>query len=217
MKKGHPPSRRGAGRPTREQAELRHQELLEAALDHFLERGFEQATIEAIASSVNMTKRTVYTRYPDKSALFLAAVRSALDKQVVPDGVYETFIRDTLEETLIAVSVWRVKHVMTPLGRKLQQIVRSEAFRFPEIFNSSYGEGAMPFVNFLSDQIERHTVPDTLAHRFPVRAAQNFMGAAVLGIVRTLMLGAKMDEAEIEERITFSVKLFLEGIQATGA
>ena len=61
-----------AGRPTREQAEARHNELLEAALDHFLDKGFEVATIEAIAQSVGMTKRTVYARYPDKIALFRA-------------------------------------------------------------------------------------------------------------------------------------------------
>ena len=41
-----------AGRPTREQAEARHEELLDRALDHFLDKGFEQATIEAIAADV---------------------------------------------------------------------------------------------------------------------------------------------------------------------
>ena len=51
-----------AGRPTREQAEARHAELLDRALDHFLDKGFEQATIEAIAADVGMTKRTVYAR-----------------------------------------------------------------------------------------------------------------------------------------------------------
>ena len=54
--------RPGAGRPTREQAELRHQELLDRALELFLENGFELTTIESIAASVGMTKRTVYAR-----------------------------------------------------------------------------------------------------------------------------------------------------------
>ena len=48
-----------AGRPTREQAVARHQALLDTALDHFLRKGFELATIEAIADDVGMTKRTV--------------------------------------------------------------------------------------------------------------------------------------------------------------
>ena len=34
------PLRPSAGRPTREQAELRHEELLDRALELFLEKGF---------------------------------------------------------------------------------------------------------------------------------------------------------------------------------
>ena len=62
--------RRGAGRPTTEQAEARHGELLDAALEEFLEHGFELTTIEMVAARINMTKRTVYARYPDKASLF---------------------------------------------------------------------------------------------------------------------------------------------------
>jgi hypothetical protein len=44
-------ARPSAGRPTREQAEQRHEELLDRALEQFLEKGFELATMEAIAAS----------------------------------------------------------------------------------------------------------------------------------------------------------------------
>ena len=62
MKAEIPVIQRGAGRPTKAQAEARLEELLDSALDIFLERGFELATIEAIAARVNMTKRTVYAK-----------------------------------------------------------------------------------------------------------------------------------------------------------
>ena len=51
MKPAPAPPRARAGRPTREQAEARHEELLEVALDQFLDKGYEPATIEAIASA----------------------------------------------------------------------------------------------------------------------------------------------------------------------
>ena len=38
------------GRPTREQALLRHEELLDEALEQFLEKGFVMTTIDAIAA-----------------------------------------------------------------------------------------------------------------------------------------------------------------------
>ena len=49
-------SRPRAGRPTKEQAEARHTELLDSALDHFLDRGFEQATIEAWQAAAMVKK-----------------------------------------------------------------------------------------------------------------------------------------------------------------
>ena len=65
-----PLTRPKAGRPTRAQADARHLVLLDAALNHFLEKGFELTTIDAVVQEVGMTKRTVYARYPDKAALF---------------------------------------------------------------------------------------------------------------------------------------------------
>jgi AcrR family transcriptional regulator len=50
----------------------------------FLERGFEQTTMEEIATSVGMSKRTVYARFDDKSALFNAAVMQAIERYTVP-------------------------------------------------------------------------------------------------------------------------------------
>ncbi|MBU6268334.1 MAG: TetR/AcrR family transcriptional regulator, partial [Sphingomonadales bacterium] len=71
------PSRRSPGRPTREQAIERDRELLDTALDLFLENGFEGTSIEAITAAVGMAKRTIYSRYEDKRGLFRAALQRA--------------------------------------------------------------------------------------------------------------------------------------------
>ena len=89
-------------RRSREQAEARHGQLLDAALDHFLDRGFDQATVEAIATSVNMTKRTVYALYPDKVSLFRAAVHRAIEALAVPPEELEAAVSSSLEDTLAA-------------------------------------------------------------------------------------------------------------------
>ena len=67
-------NRRGPGRPT-----LSNEELLDTALDLFLENGFERTSIEAICSAAGMAKRTVYARYGDKTSLFQAAINRAID------------------------------------------------------------------------------------------------------------------------------------------
>ncbi len=73
------PGRRRPGRPT-----LSNEELLDTALDLFVENGFEQTSFEAICAAAGMAKRTVYARYGDKTTLFKAALARAIEEWIVP-------------------------------------------------------------------------------------------------------------------------------------
>lgn len=124
-----------AGRPTAAQADARHHELLDTALTLFLEHGYEQTTVEGIAAATGMTKRTLYARYPDKSALFRAAVARAIDRSVTARAALDALDERDLEATLVAVAHARVDHAMTPAGLRLQRVINAESYRFPEIFS----------------------------------------------------------------------------------
>lgn len=199
------------GRPTREQAKARHNELLDAALDHFLDKGFEVATIEAIAQSVGMTKRTVYARYADKAALFRAAVNLAIERFSVSHDRVEAADCGDLEQTLRNIAQLRISHSMTPNGLKLQRIIATESYRFPDIFNAAYEQGSTPTVKFLASIFQRETEAGKLAITEPLRAATTFMSMVVSGPVRIVVSGNHLSEAEIEERVSFAVRLFLDG------
>lgn len=200
-----------AGRPTREQAEARHNELLETALDHFLDKGFELATIEAIAQDVGMTKRTVYARYPDKVSLFRAAFARAIERFSVSQERIDATDCGDLEQTLINIARLRVDQVMTPNGLKLQRIINTESYRFPDIFNAAYEQGTMPTVQFMASFLERETKAGRLAIREPEKAAVTFMSMVVSGPVRIIVSGNYLSDEEIDERIRFAVRLFLDG------
>jgi TetR/AcrR family transcriptional regulator, mexJK operon transcriptional repressor len=210
-----PPRRRtrrpAAGRPTKEQAEARHAELLDHALDHFLEKGFEPATIEAIAASVGMTKRTVYARYPDKASLFRAAVRRAIEQLAVPAERIRAADCGDLEQTLVQLARLRVDPVTTPQGLKLQRIINTESYRFPDIFTTSYDLGALPVAKFLAKLLERETRAGTLAIREPALAANVFLSMVVSGPVRVVVSGNFLSAKEIDRRIRYAVRLFLDG------
>ncbi|WP_159867494.1 TetR/AcrR family transcriptional regulator [Novosphingobium sp. 9U] len=200
-----------SGRPTREQAQARQAELLDRALDHFLDRGFEQATIEAIAADVSMTKRTVYARYPDKAALFLAAVRRGIDRlALAPESIAATRA-DDLERTLIAIARLRIDLVSTPQGLKLQRIINTESYRFPEIFTTYYDVAARPTVRFLADVLQAEAKAGRLVIDQPMLAANTFMSMVVGGPVRFITSGHPLEPDEIEARVAFAVRLFLQG------
>ena len=206
-----PLTRPRAGRPTREQAQQRHNELLDAALDDFLEKGFEQATIEGIALKVGMTKRTVYARYSDKVALFRAAVNLAIERyRISPERIAATDCGD-LETTLRNIAMLRIDLVASPQGLKLQRIIHTESYRFPEIFTNSYELGALPTIEFLAGILARETRAGTLAVADPLMAANAFMSLVTTGPVRFLVSGIPLSPAETDRRVDYAVKLFLDG------
>jgi AcrR family transcriptional regulator len=211
-----PVRRARAGRPTKQQAEARQAELLDRALDHFLDKGYEQATLEAIAADVSMTKRTIYVRYSDKAKLFLAAVHRAIERYSVPPERIEATRTPDLRQTLINIAMLRIAVVAEPEALKLQRIINTESYRFPEIFTSSYELGVKPSVQFLAAILAEETGKGTLAINDPEMAANVFMSMVVSGPVRFLISGNPLPEDELQERVAFAVRLFLEGAKLRG-
>ncbi len=199
------------GRPTRDQAQARDIALLDTALDLFLDLGFEQTTIDAIARTVGMTKRTLYARYPDKASLFHAAVRLAIDRFTVTQEQIEATDTGDLEQTLIAIAMLRIDLVRTPNGLKLQRIINTESYRFPEIFTDSYELAARPTVEFLAALLERETQAGRLGLAEPAKAAIVFMNMVVSGSVRAIVMGRNPSRAELEDATRYAVGLFLAG------
>jgi AcrR family transcriptional regulator len=205
-------SRPGAGRPTRAQQEQRHEELLNVALDIFLERGFEQTTMEEIAIRVGMSKRTVYARYEDKSSLFKAAVKRAIERYTVPRSALEAVATNDLEQTLAAIARLRIANVATPVATKLQRILGAQSYRFPELFTAAFEEGAGPTIGFLNDLLMRYTMEGIIDVADPQRAASAFLSLVVGGPARIIVSGNKIDDADIEKHIRFAIGIFLRGV-----
>jgi AcrR family transcriptional regulator len=205
--------RRGAGRPTPEQAEARREELLDAALDLFLEHGFELTTIEMVAARINMTKRTVYARYADKASLFGAAVQRAVERQIVPRSVLEGFDKGDLAETLASIARLRIGQVMTPNGLRLQRILNTESYRFPEIFTANLEQSARPVIDFVAGLLHRAIAAGQISPTDSGLAASAFMSMVVGGQVRAIVSGRLPTEAEIDMKVDFTVRLLLDGLR----
>ncbi|MFF3567612.1 TetR/AcrR family transcriptional regulator [Nocardia jiangxiensis] len=205
--------RHRAGRPTREQAEARHGELLDTALELFLQNGFQMTTVEMIATRLGMTKRTVYARYPDKAALFLTAVQRAIEHRIVPRKVLESLDRGDLAETLEAIARLRINEVMTPEGLRLQHIINIESHRFPDIFSANYEQSAKPVLEFVADLLDRAVAAGRIAPTDTESAATAFMSMVVGGQVRSIVSGETPTAEEVDRKVHFTVHLLLDGLQ----
>ena len=202
---------RGPGRPSREQIEFRNRELLEHALDLFLERGFERTTIEAIIDDLGMARRTVYARYGDKITLFKAALQRAIDDWVVPAEQLAAVETEDLEETLLGVAGLMLAHVRSPLGVKLMRIASAEVFDRPEIAAYLWERTARRSLTFLTDLFRRRLSParaDDMAMAFILLVVEGSSQA------RTW---SNPSDAEFDRQVAFRVGLFLNGAAALSA
>lgn len=199
------------GRPSAADAARKQAQLLEAALDIFLARGYEQATMEDIARAAQMSKRTLYSRYADKQAIFLAAVTAASERYTVSVEALQAIEQDDIKATLLAVAKLRLDNLSSPEGLRLQRILSTQSYRFPELQNSLFENYSGPTLEFLTRLFEKATQGGQLAISDPKSASIAFLSLVLGGPARQIIGGSMPDNDELNARLAFSVALFLDG------
>lgn len=199
---GRPPARRG--RPPRDVIEARNAELLDRALDLFLEHGFAATTIDAISASLGMGRRTIYARYGDKETLFRAALQKAIDEWIVPLEDLRAAETDSLEQTLLGVAQLWVANIRKPSGWRLVRIAATEAFTRPEVAAYLRGQMSEGTIGYVTGLLERSGVPRA------GDAAAAFMILIVEGTVQHAVWDGG-DPAELDRQTAYRVRLFLDG------
>jgi AcrR family transcriptional regulator len=211
-RQGAPTQRRG--RPRLDQAGQLDRDLLRHALDHFLDKGFEATTLSAITRSLGMSKQTVYARYPDKHALFLAALRSAIDEWLAPFESLHEHESEDLEATLVAAARVLVTTMLSPTGLRLIRITNAESYRMPEIGRYTYGRGHELFAQYLRDLFRRRLPLDTEWTKDVEDLVTAFLNL-MSGPARLNAWGLDVEPVDIDAFVRKRVRLFLSGTLGT--
>jgi AcrR family transcriptional regulator len=207
-----PIRRRGPGRPS-----LSNEELLDTALDLFLEHGFERTSIDAITAAAGMAKRTVYARYGDKLTLFKAAIRRAIEEWIVPVEALRAQETDDLEETLQRIGRLLVTNILSPAGLRLLRLTNAEANHVADIGAFNVRLGTEPTLAYLKDLFERR-LPGCAASGDAADAAEAFLHLVVGGPASNAAWGVPLQQEAVERHGRYCVCLFLNGAlpRATG-
>ena len=59
-----------------------------------------------------------------------------------------------LAESLEAIARLRIEQVMTPNGLRLQRIINTESYRFPEIFTANFEQSGKPVIDFVAGLLD---------------------------------------------------------------
>lgn len=204
---GNGEARRRPGRPS-----LSNEELLDKALDLFLEKGFGGTSIDAICAAAGMAKRTVYARYGDKETLFKAALSRAIDDWIVPIERLREQESDDFEDSLTRIGRILVGNVLRPAGLRLLRLTNAESVAMPEIAVENVRRGTEPTLRYLTDLFRRRLGGESGDFPEAEDAAQAFLSIVVGGPANNAAWGMPMDMAAVERHTRYSVRLFLHGL-----
>jgi AcrR family transcriptional regulator len=199
------------GRPTSTQAAQLTDRIRRAAVDAFLRNGYDGTTMEAVAQAADVTKGTLYARYPDKRALFTAVSSWALTRLERDDRGPE-MLPDDLPGSLTVIAHAILDRSLDPDLVRLSRMAIAEAARFPDFAASSQAATWTPRIQVIMDLLRRHERAGAIVVRDVEIAAEQFfamVGAmpawlAANGIYRS----RETEEAHIEH----AVDLFLHGL-----
>jgi AcrR family transcriptional regulator len=130
-------------------------ELLAAALELFVERGFAATRLEDIAARAGVSKATLYLYYESKEDLFKAVVRAGILPAIAHA---ETRVKDSPGDSGALLSavvhgVW--KEVVDTLLSGLPKLILAEAGNFPELARFYHDEVIQRALRLLAAILER--------------------------------------------------------------
>lgn len=185
--------------------------IVAAAAELFLHSGYGAVSMDAIAAEAGVSKRTVYSYFPGKDALF-AAVMTQHCGRVSGDDVWVLDPQIEPREMLMDRGKHFLRLITSREAVALFRIVTAEADRFPELgpifFESGPKCWAGSFEAYLREQDKRGRlrVPN------PETAAKFLFSLLKDPLHMRRMLGVQQQvtEAEIDAHVENVVDAFLE-------
>ena len=135
--------------------EARPGELLDAALDLFVEKGFAATRSEEVAARAGVSKGTLFLYFPSKEELFKAVVRENLSGRFIEwREEFETFQGTTPEMVRYCMRIWW-ERIGATRASGITKLIISEARNFPDIAAFYQQEVIRPGTDLVRRILER--------------------------------------------------------------
>jgi TetR/AcrR family transcriptional regulator, mexJK operon transcriptional repressor len=188
--------------------------IIDAATQAFLDNGYRDTSMDAVAAAAGVSKQTVYQHFGAKEQLFRdlveATVRSASDP--VHDEVRRLADSGRVEDDLLDLARRLLTLVMQPTMLRLRRLVIAESRRFPELGRIFYEQGPGRTIATLADTFAELAAQGKLNAADPALAAAQFNWLVMSAPLNEAMLLGK-DEAltarEIGKQAGSAVRTFL--------
>lgn len=188
-------------------------QILPAARDLFLDKGFEVVTMDMVSVQAGVSKATLYVYFPSKEDLFAAAIEEEtkrINEEI--SGPFESLweSEEDIEVVLRKIARTLVEMFLSERTIALQRAIYGALPRFRDVGQIVFGAGPSDlterFAKFFATANEkgRLAIPD------PMMAAKQFMSLARGEFDLTgILLLPRPSERIIKQSIEASIELFM--------
>src|SRR5881296_547221 len=188
-------------------------EIIAAALDVFVERGYEATKLQEVARRAGVTKGTVYLYFDSKEALFKAVVRETIVPVIAQgEALARSFTGSARElvERLVR-EYWRLVGETALAG--IPKLMMAEAATFPELTRFYYEEVVTRGHRLMAGVIERGIKNGEFRPVNVMVAAKLAMSPLMHAVVARHAFGSCMPEAfDVKKYLDTHIDLYLHGI-----
>jgi AcrR family transcriptional regulator len=188
----------------------RRQRLCEAAAGVFLRDGYAAASMDEVARTAGMSKRTLYHVFPSKAALFEATIAATL----VPIALDTDLEREPdLRRALTGILVAAAEHLLAERQIGIFRLVIGERHCSPEIAKATHRVLTSRGSSALERRLAAESAVGRLRFASPGAAARMLYGMVLGSAQMRLLLGVRepLKPDEIATLAQEAVSLFLDG------
>jgi AcrR family transcriptional regulator len=194
--------RRSGRRPKRS-------EVLDAAVEEILEKGYAGATLASIAERAQVSTATVFKHFRTKADIFGAIMRRVWGNE--EDSLPPAPDAGDPRSGLLAIGHDYAATITDPKIRALFRVMIAEVPRFPELGQELYEKGKRPYLDRLHHYLEAEIAAGTLVIPDVGLAVRQFLGMIndVIFWPHMLVVDLQEDQPEIDRVVEGAVETML--------
>ncbi len=185
------------------------QAIVNAARETFLSRGFDSASMDQIALTAGVSKRTVYNRFRSKEELFGATITETC-KNLLPVNVDDIEASLPPDEVIRKLAAQFLRGILEPDALALRRIAAFEAARTPAIGQAYLEHGPYSMAKMCAPILARLAARGAFSIDNPEQAIWR-LGALLTEPLHTCMLMGETPadlDAAIDAQVDQAVAAF---------
>ncbi|NSZ61032.1 TetR/AcrR family transcriptional regulator [Agrobacterium tumefaciens] len=200
---------RQRGRPRTATDAERRKSILKAAHAAFVELGFARTTTAVVAAKANISKRTIYAIFDDKTALFAAVIRE--HRHLILDLPRPAGDDLPVFETMVRIFRLDIDETAEREREAILNLIVRESARFPELSDYLYENNILRSREELIEWLNEQTRCGRMTVEDPAMCAGMLMDIVFGALLPRRRIKKGADRTRRVEDIKKRLKIFLRG------